>query len=176
MCLLQNAFTLPPRAPLRPRTSAPARHEKNQNNIKTKFNNTISLRSFRALVSRHADSDRRSSSRQCFPPARRRPDPLRRYDHRRDLPPPRRPRRPFLHRRPPAHSFPQRRRLEFLPVPLRPPRAARFGSTTAARLQACLEAKGLRYRVEDLSKPERAAHVAARLAARLAAAAPPMRG
>ena len=35
----------------------------------------------------------------------------------------------------------------------------------------CLEAKGLRYRVEDLSQPERAAHVAARLAARLAAAA-----
>ena len=33
----------------------------------------------------------------------------------------------------------------------------------------CLEAKGLRYRVEDLSRPERAAHVAARLAARLAA-------
>ncbi len=34
----------------------------------------------------------------------------------------------------------------------------------------CLEAKGFRYRVEDLSRPERAAHVAARLAARLAAA------
>ena len=40
----------------------------------------------------------------------------------------------------------------------------------------CLEARGLRYRVEDLSRPERAAHVAARLAARLAAAATPMRG
>ena len=34
----------------------------------------------------------------------------------------------------------------------------------------CLEAKGFRYRVEDLSRPERAAHVAARPAARLAAA------
>ena len=32
----------------------------------------------------------------------------------------------------------------------------------------CLEAKGLRYRVEDLSRPERAAHVASRLKPRLA--------
>jgi hypothetical protein len=36
----------------------------------------------------------------------------------------------------------------------------------------CLEAKGLRYRVEDLSKPERAAHVASRLKPRLASASP----
>ena len=36
----------------------------------------------------------------------------------------------------------------------------------------CLEAKGLRYRVEDLTKPERAAHVASRLKARLAGAVP----
>jgi hypothetical protein len=35
----------------------------------------------------------------------------------------------------------------------------------------CLEAKGLRYRVEDLTKPERAAHVASRLKARFAAPA-----
>jgi hypothetical protein len=33
--------------------------------------------------------------------------------------------------------------------------------------KGCLEAKGLRYRVEDLSRPERAAHVASRLKARL---------
>ena len=33
--------------------------------------------------------------------------------------------------------------------------------------KGCLEAKGLRYRVEDLSKPERAAHVASRLRERL---------
>jgi len=36
----------------------------------------------------------------------------------------------------------------------------------------CLEARGLRYRVEDLTKPERAAHVAFRLKARLAGVAP----
>jgi hypothetical protein len=36
----------------------------------------------------------------------------------------------------------------------------------------CLKAKGLRYRVEDLSKPERAAHVASRLKPRLASASP----
>ena len=36
----------------------------------------------------------------------------------------------------------------------------------------CLEAKGLRYRVEDLSRPERAAHVASRLKPRLASASP----
>jgi hypothetical protein len=36
----------------------------------------------------------------------------------------------------------------------------------------CLEAKGLRYRVEDLTKPERAAHVASRLKPRLASASP----
>ena len=36
----------------------------------------------------------------------------------------------------------------------------------------CLEAKGLRYRVEDLSRPERAAHVAARLRARLESGEP----
>jgi hypothetical protein len=36
----------------------------------------------------------------------------------------------------------------------------------------CLEAKGLRYRVEDLSKPERAAHVASRLKSRLTSASP----
>jgi hypothetical protein len=36
----------------------------------------------------------------------------------------------------------------------------------------CLEAKGLRYRVEDLTKPERAAHVALRLKPRLASASP----
>jgi hypothetical protein len=35
-----------------------------------------------------------------------------------------------------------------------------------------LEAKGLRYRVEDLSRPERAAHVASRLKPRLASASP----
>jgi hypothetical protein len=38
--------------------------------------------------------------------------------------------------------------------------------------KGCLEARGLRYRVEDLTKPERAAHVASRLKARLAGAAP----
>jgi hypothetical protein len=38
--------------------------------------------------------------------------------------------------------------------------------------KGCLEASGLRYRVEDLTKPERAAHVASRLKARLAGAAP----
>ena len=36
----------------------------------------------------------------------------------------------------------------------------------------CLEAKGLRYRVEDLTTPERAAHVAARLKPRLASPSP----
>lgn len=36
----------------------------------------------------------------------------------------------------------------------------------------CLEVKGLRYRVEDLSRPERAAHVASRLKPRLASASP----
>jgi hypothetical protein len=36
----------------------------------------------------------------------------------------------------------------------------------------CLEAKGLRYRVEDLSRPERAVHVASRLKPRLASASP----
>jgi hypothetical protein len=36
----------------------------------------------------------------------------------------------------------------------------------------CLEAKGLRYRVEDLTKPERAAHVAARLKPRLLSPSP----
>jgi hypothetical protein len=34
--------------------------------------------------------------------------------------------------------------------------------------KGCLEAKGLRYRVEDMPRHERAAHVAARLKARLA--------
>jgi hypothetical protein len=38
----------------------------------------------------------------------------------------------------------------------------------AVACKHCLEARGLRYRVEDLSRPERAAHVAARLASRLA--------
>jgi hypothetical protein len=36
----------------------------------------------------------------------------------------------------------------------------------------CLEAKGLRYRVEDLSRPERAAHVASRLKPRLLSPSP----
>jgi hypothetical protein len=36
----------------------------------------------------------------------------------------------------------------------------------------CLEARGLRYRVEDLSKPERAAHVASRLKPRLLSPSP----
>ena len=36
----------------------------------------------------------------------------------------------------------------------------------------CLKARGLRYRVEDLSKPERAAHVASRLKPRLASPSP----
>jgi hypothetical protein len=36
----------------------------------------------------------------------------------------------------------------------------------------CLEAKGLRYRVEDLPKPERAAHVASRLKPRLTSPSP----
>jgi hypothetical protein len=36
----------------------------------------------------------------------------------------------------------------------------------------CLEARGLRYRVEDLPKPERAAHVASRLKPRLASPSP----
>jgi hypothetical protein len=36
----------------------------------------------------------------------------------------------------------------------------------------CLEAQGLRYRVEDLSKPERAAHVALRLKPRLLSPSP----
>jgi hypothetical protein len=36
----------------------------------------------------------------------------------------------------------------------------------------CLEAKGLRYRVEDLTKAERAAHVASRLKPRLDSASP----
>jgi hypothetical protein len=38
--------------------------------------------------------------------------------------------------------------------------------------KGCLEAKGFRYWVEDLTRPERAAHVASRLKARLAGAAP----
>ena len=38
--------------------------------------------------------------------------------------------------------------------------------------KGCLEAKGLRYRVEDLSRPERAAHVASRLKPRLASPSP----
>lgn len=38
--------------------------------------------------------------------------------------------------------------------------------------KGCLEAKGLRYQVEDLTKPERAAHVASRLKARLLSEAP----
>jgi hypothetical protein len=38
--------------------------------------------------------------------------------------------------------------------------------------KGCLEARGLRYRVEDLAKPERAAHVVSRLAARLNSDAP----
>jgi hypothetical protein len=36
----------------------------------------------------------------------------------------------------------------------------------------CLEARGLRYRVEDLSKPDRAAHVASRLKPRLLSPSP----
>ena len=36
----------------------------------------------------------------------------------------------------------------------------------------CLEARGLRYRVEDLSRPDRAAHVASRLKVRLTSASP----
>jgi hypothetical protein len=36
----------------------------------------------------------------------------------------------------------------------------------------CLRARGLRYRVEDLSKPERAAHAASRLKPRLASDTP----
>ena len=42
----------------------------------------------------------------------------------------------------------------------------------AVACKHCLEAKGLRYRVEDLTKPERAAHVASRLKPRLASASP----
>ena len=38
--------------------------------------------------------------------------------------------------------------------------------------KGCLEAKGLRYRVEDLTKPERATHVASRLKPRLTSASP----
>jgi hypothetical protein len=38
--------------------------------------------------------------------------------------------------------------------------------------KGCLEARGLRYRVEDLSKSERARHVASRLKARLTSDAP----
>jgi hypothetical protein len=38
--------------------------------------------------------------------------------------------------------------------------------------KGCLEAKGLRYQIEDLTKPERAAYRAARLAARLVSASP----
>ena len=43
---------------------------------------------------------------------------------------------------------------------------------SALACKDCLEAKGLRYRVEDLTKPERAAHVASRLKPRLASPAP----
>jgi hypothetical protein len=38
--------------------------------------------------------------------------------------------------------------------------------------KGCLEARGLRYRVEDLARPERAAHVASRLKARLMSEVP----
>ena len=38
--------------------------------------------------------------------------------------------------------------------------------------KGCLEAKGLRYKVEDLSRPERAAHVASRLKSRLLSPSP----
>ena len=41
-----------------------------------------------------------------------------------------------------------------------------YGDALACK--GCLEAKGFRYRVEDMSRPERAAHVASRLAAQLA--------
>jgi hypothetical protein len=53
---------------------------------------------------------------------------------------------------------------------LRPPLPDAAASPGRPRLQA--EAKGLRYRVEDLTKPERAAHVASRLKPRLASASP----
>ena len=49
-------------------------------------------------------------------------------------------------------------------------RTLRFFNNALA-CKGCLEANGLRYQVEDLAKPERAAHVASRLKPRLASPA-----